>query len=50
MQETLTTLTDKFGAISETYAHSFGAISIVARKKWRENRVEYCICIFQGMV
>ena len=32
MQETLTTLTDNFGAISETYAHSFGAISIVARK------------------
>ena len=33
--ETLATLTDNFGAISpfsETYAHSFSAISIVARK------------------
>ena len=32
MQETLTTLTDNFGAILEMYAHSFGAISIVAHK------------------
>ena len=32
MQETLTMLTDNFGAISETYAHSIGTISIVARK------------------
>ena len=31
MRETLTTFTDNFGAISETHAHSFGAISIVAR-------------------
>ena len=30
MQETLMTFSDNFGAISETYAHSFGAISIVA--------------------
>ena len=32
MKEPLTTLTDNFGDISETYAHTFGAILIVARK------------------